>query len=199
MQNDEITKPLDKGIDDWRVFLNDHWRFGLIMVAGIAAAITGAVFVFLWRADLSPATLGTPTNIGDWTVGFIFSFFLDVLLWEFLIIGLATIAGLASAFGIWWMQLPDEKKEKYKASTKKNKRKHPKTRDGGGGLVSLITTIIWLVIVWQSGYWDVPFSAWAFSIFIDLMLWTFLWFLIICGIPLLIGGIWWLRKEIQKV
>ncbi|MFX0103818.1 MAG: hypothetical protein ACFFCS_29920 [Candidatus Hodarchaeota archaeon] len=131
----------------------------------------------------------------DWQ-GFMDKFF--QVLWEFLLIGLPVIAAAIVIFVLWWNKLPAEKKEKYKSDPSKKSHRRSKKTGQGGGVVSFITTIIWLIIVWANGYWNTPFSEIAFTTWVNLMIWSLLWFLIVCGTPMLLGGIWWLRKELRK-
>ncbi|MBD3187590.1 hypothetical protein GF325_12220 [Candidatus Bathyarchaeota archaeon] len=182
--------------DLWKDFIRDYWKFALIGVAGIVAAFIAGVFVFLWRVDVAPAVLGTPPFIGDWSVKLCILFFLNVLLWEFLIVGIPFISGLGAVFGLWWYRLSQEEKEKYDLKDKKHKRK-PTVKDGGG-VVPFVMAIFWFVIVAYNGYWDTPFSSWEFTIFVSFMIRALIWFLIIFGPPALVALIWWLRRELSR-
>lgn len=182
----------------WKEMLRDHWKIGIVIVAGLVVAFIGALFVFLWRVNRAPVDLGAPVMIGDWTVGLCLNFLFNIILWEFLLVGLPVIAAAIVIFALWWNKLPAEKKEKYKSNPHKKAHRKRTKAEGGGGVVSFIVTIIWLIIVWNNGYWNTPFSAWILTIWVNFMLQAFLWFLLVAGTPLLIGGIWWLRKELKQ-
>ncbi|MFX1293977.1 MAG: hypothetical protein ACFFD2_03825 [Promethearchaeota archaeon] len=182
----------------WKEFLRNHWKFCIIVVVGVVIAISGAVLVFLWRVSEAPTALGTPVNIGNWTVGFMVIFILNLILWEFLIIGIPILVAIAACYLLWWNKLPEEEKEKYKGDPKKKGSRKRITTGHGGGLISLIVTITWLIIVWIRGYWNIAFSAWAFNTFVNFILWACLWDLIIFGIPIILLIIFWIRHEMKE-
>ena len=68
-------------------------------------------------------------------------------------------------------------------------------RTEGSGFFSFLVTVVWLIIVWITGRWTLPFNAWTFNDFVFTWFIAFLWILV----PALIAGaiflIWWLRKE----
>ena len=181
----------EKNDKAWKKFLKNHWKFCLIIAAGIVGAVIGAVIVFLWRVGAAPAALGTPPNIGAWTVGYCVTFILNLILWEFLLIGIPIIAAAISIYALWYRKLPEDERAEYE----KEEKKHH-TRDGGGA-VSFLVTITWLIIVWVTGYWNIAFSTWTFNYLISSWLWALLWDLIIFGIPIAIGAIWWLHRELK--
>ncbi len=173
----------------WKKFLRNHWKMVIVAAGAIAGAVIGAVFVFLWVLDWALGTI-VPTTLGAWTVGYCFIFFLNILLYEFLIIGLPVIAGVICGY-LWYRNLPEEERAEYKEPKKKRS-------SGGGGAISFVVTIVWLIIVYTDNMWNYPFQNWGLDYLIFSWLIACGWVLLIGGIPALIGGIWWLRREVLK-
>lgn len=180
----------------WKKFLKKHWKLGLLVVAGLIVAAIGAVLVFLVFKDYAQGTGGlVPLTLGAWTLGYMVTFGLNLLLWEFLFIGIPVIIAAVVIMAIWWKRLPEEEKEEYKRDPKKGRR--GKTTGSGGG-ISFLYYIIWLIIVFAQGNWDLAFSSWTLNYLIDSSLLAMGLILLIGGIPITIGLIWWLRRELKE-
>jgi hypothetical protein len=52
--------------------------------------------------------------------------------------------------------------------------------------------------VYLDGNWNVPFATWKFDYLVYSYLWVILWMVIIFGIPLMIGLVWWLHRNMEK-
>ena len=98
------------------------------------------------------------------------------------------------AYFLWWKQVPEEERASYKSEEKKSSKKSNK----GGGFVSFGITVVWLIIVYVNNMWNVAFESWIVAYLITSSLWACGLVLLIAGIPMLIGGIWWLRRELKK-
>lgn len=191
----------DKEIKEevWVTFLRKHWKVVIIIISGVIAAAVGGLFVFLWVKDVAQATGLVPaTTLGDWTIGYCITFLLNVLLWEFIIIGLPLIAVAAVIFLQWWNKLPNEEKEEYQKEPKKRTSRSGLTAGGGGGIVWGLTAIVWLILVYTDGNWDTIFNEWTFDYLVYSTLTAFLWVLLIAGVPVGIFVIWWLRREFKR-
>ena len=174
----------------WKRFLRKHLTFTIMAAGVIAAAIVGAVFVFLGVVDWALATGLVPDTLGAWTVGYSVTFCLNVLLYEFLIIGLPVIAGVAIGY-LWYRKLPE--KAEYESDPKK------KSHSGdGGGAISFIVTIVWLIVVYTNNMWNTAFNLWNFEYLITSIFWAVGLVLLIGGIPIAIGGIWWLTTQLKE-
>jgi len=55
-----------------------------------------------------------------------------------------------------------------------------------------------LIKVYVDGNWNLPFATWTFNYFVYSLVWVFVWIVVIIGIPLLLGSIWWLQREMKK-
>jgi len=181
----------------WKRFLRKQWKMVLIVAGVIAGAAIGALFVFLWVKDTTVAATPALATLGNWTMGYGMTFFLNILLWEFLIIGLPLIAAVLVILILWWKKLPEEEREEYKGDPNKKKSKKRRNAGGGGGGLSFLVFIVWMIIVFVEGRWNTAFSAWTLDYLIYSSLWAWGWVLLICGIPMAIVAIWWLRRELK--
>lgn len=186
----------------WKKFLKNHWKISLLIAGGLVIAVIGAIYVFLWRTTGPEAIAQYPPTLDLWTVGYIITLVLNVILWEFLIIGIPVIAAAIIIFLLWWNKLPAEEKQEYSGSPKEKgtRKKIPARR--GSGIFGFLVTITWLIIIYINGNWNVTFANWNYTYLIYSVLAAILWDLIIFGIPIavLVGIylIWWSRRELKK-
>jgi len=166
----------------------------LFVVAAILA-IAGAILVFLWFVGDAQVTSLVPATVGLWTIGYLVTFLLHLIFWEVLFIGIPVIITVAAIYFLWWKKIPDEERKEYR-------RRHlfgkSSRRTDGGGAISLLVNIVFIIKVYLDGNWNVPFATWTFDYLVYSYLWALLWMLIIFGIPLLLGGTWWIRREMKK-
>ena len=179
----------------WKIFIRNHWRMFSLWIAAGAAVVIGAILVFLWFVGDAQATGLVPEMLGLWNIRYLLTFVLYALFWEAVCIGIpaAVAAGLIYLF--WWKALPEEERAEYK-------RRHlfgskSRTRDGGG-MVSFLVTMGFLLKVYLDGNWGLVFSEWSLDYLVYSYLTVFAWFALIAGIPLLIGLVWWIHSQIQK-
>ena len=183
----------------WKKFLRRHWKVTLGFIAGAVGAVIAAVFVYLWRLADSQATGLVPQLLGNWTVGYIITFILNIILWEFLLVGIPVIAAAAVIFLQWWRKLPEEEREEYEGRPKKNRNRRRVFMGGsGGGLIPFVVIITWLIVVWVGGDWNTLFANWWIDDLVDYFIYAFLWDLLIFGVPAIIAGIWWLHRELKE-
>jgi H+/gluconate symporter-like permease len=129
-------------------------------------------------------------------MGYLITFILNLIVWEAIYIGIPVIVAVVLFWQLWWKRIPDEECREYK---KKHLffGKHSKRSDGGG-IITFLINIGFIIKVYLDGNWDKPFSIWKFDYLVYSYLWILLILLIIIGIPIAIGGIWWLRHEMKK-
>ncbi len=184
--------------EKWKKFLKKHWQISLLIAAGIVCAVIGAIYVFLWRTTGSEAILKYPQTLDMWTMGYIITLILDVILYEFLIIGLPVIAGAILIYFLWWNKLPAEQKQEYAKPPKQPGSQKRVSRGRGSGIFSFLIMITWLIIIAVDGNWNTPFELWNYTYLIYSALSACLWDLLIFGIPVAIFLIWWLTCELKK-
>lgn len=193
-----MTELKDETNDEvWKKFLRKYWKLSLIVVVGIIIAAIGFFSTLIWFKQYAQDTGLVPVALTSWTVGYIVTFVLNSILWEFLIIGIPVIAAAVVILVFWWNRLPEDEKKEYQREPKKRRR--GRSAGGGGGLIGFFSQLIWLIIVFRDGMWGVAFSdsRWNLNYLIDSYLLAFVWVLIIGGIPATIGVIWWLRRELK--
>ena len=190
----EETKP-ENCEKIWNKFLRKHWKMLIIFVIGAILAFIGVILVYLWFVGDAQATGMVPETLGLWSMGYFVTFLLNLIAREVLFIGVPVIIAAALTYFIWWKKLPSEERKEYRDRHLFGKRSH-KT-DGGEG-ISFLVSIVFCIKVYLDGNWDVPFATWKFDYLVYSCLWAFIWVLIIFGIPIAIGGIWWLHREMKK-
>ncbi len=166
----------------------------LCIIAGIIAVIS-AVLVLLWFVGDAQATGLVPVTLNLWTMGYLVTFLLHLLFWEVIFIGIPVLVAIAAFYFLWWKKLPAEERKEYRAGHLFGKKS--RSRDGGG-VITFLVNIGFIIKVYLDGNWNVPFATWTFDYLVYSYLWVILWMVIIFGIPLVIGVIWWLHRNMEK-
>ena len=181
----------EQNSSEWKKFLRNHWVIAAIFsIAGILAFI-GAIQVYVWFVGDAQLTGMVPTTLGLMTMGNLVTFILHLIFWELLFIGIPAIIGAVVGWQ-WWKRLPDEEKKEYHFFGKRSR-----TTRGGGG-VSALFFIAFAIKVFIDGNWNVAIATWTLDYVVYSMLSILVWGLVIFGIPMVIGIIWWLRHEMKK-
>ena len=181
----------EKGSDGWKKFFKSHWKVAALFVVAVVLATVGAVYVYLWFVGEAQASAMVPSTLGLWAMGDVVTFMLHLILWELVIIGIP--AGIGAVIGWqWWKKLPDEEKKEYHFFDKSSR-----TTSGGSG-ISLLFFIGFCIKVFIDGNWDVAISAWPLDYVVESMITILIWSVIIFGVPMAIGAIWWIHHEITK-
>lgn len=181
----------------WKKFLRKHLKVVLfIIIVGIGVVI-GGIFVFLWVVENSQKLGLVPIALGQWTIGYIVTFILEVILWEFLFIGIPLII-VAVITVYWWHKLPDDEREEYEREPKKKGPRRRLILGSGSGLISLIVFLTWLIIVWNDGMWDIAFQNWTINYLVYSTLTAILWDILFIGIPVTIIVFLWIRREMKE-
>ena len=191
MVNDE-AEDLNKV---WKKFLRKHWKMTAFFVLAAILAIIGMLYVFLWFVEDAQATDIVPTMLNLWTIGHIVNFLLNLIFWEIIFIGIPVIITVVLIYLLWWKRLPELEREEYQEGHLFGK--HSRKTDGGGA-ISLLINIFFIIKVHLDGNWDVPIADWDFDYLVHSYLWAIAWILIIFGIPIAIGATLWLRYELKK-
>ena len=176
---------------EWKKFLRKHWNMVALFVAAVILAFIGAIYVYLWFVGEAQSTGLVPTTLGLWTMGHLVTFILHLIFWELLFIGIPAIIGAVAGW-LWWRKLPSEEKKEYHFFGKRSR-----TTSGGGG-ISALFFIAFAIKVFIDGNWNVAIATWTLDYVVGSMISILIWSLIIFGIPIAIGGIWWIRHEMNK-
>ncbi|MHA1275992.1 MAG: hypothetical protein ACTSQI_15190 [Candidatus Helarchaeota archaeon] len=182
----------------WKKFLRRHWKIVMMIIGAATGAIMAGILVFLWVQRVVQQENPGLLQLGNWTMNDVVIFFLRVIFWEFIFVGIPVITVAVVIFFQWWKKLPDDEREEYEKEpfNKENRRKI--TAGGSGGIVTFLIFITWLVVVWLDGNWTTSFGTWQFSYLIYSWLTATLWALLIFGVPVAIFFIWWLRQELKQ-
>lgn len=161
-----------------------------LFVVGAILVLVGIILVFLWFIGNAQSTGLVPSTLGLWTLGNLVTFLLNLIFWEFILIGIPVIlAGVA--VWLWWRQLPPEEKREYRFFGNRSRS------TSGGNAISLLVFIAFCIKVYLDGNWNVAFASWTFDYLVYSMLTALMWVLIIFGIPLVLGVIWWISKGMR--
>ena len=178
--------------DAWKKFLKKHWNMLVAFILGVVLASIGAILVFLWFVGNAQSTGMVPMTLSLWTMGHMVTFTLHLILWEVLFVGIPVIIAAVAGW-LWWKKIPDEEKKEYHFFSKRSR-----ATSGGGGAISFLFYIAFFIKVWMDGNWNVAFATWTFDYLVYSCLTVLAWILIIFGIPIALGLIWWIRHEMKK-
>lgn len=190
---DESTSEIER--KTWRKFLRRHWGAAALIAIVAALALIGAILVYLWFVGEAQSTGLVPSLLAFWSMDDLFWFMLNLIFWELVIVGIPVALAVGAFYGLWYRRLPYEERQEYKRG---NLFRSKSRRSDAGNGFSFLFFIAFLILIYLDGNWDVPFSTWTFDYLVYTGLTAMLWIIVIFGIPLLIGGIWWLRREMKS-
>ena len=133
----------------WKQKIKKHLTTFIVIIIAGACIVTGAILVLFWFIQTSPIGLQGTATFDQWSLDWIVGFYILVILWELLFVGIPT--GLFFGVGgyIWWNRLPDEEKQEFKARDKK--KTHRKRNAGGGGGFSFFVFIAYCIYMGIQG------------------------------------------------
>ncbi|MFQ6106244.1 MAG: hypothetical protein ACE5QF_01445 [Thermoplasmata archaeon] len=175
--------------EGWKKFVRRHWKMSALMVGGVAAAAAVALLVFLWVVADAQATGLVPDGLGEWTVGYVFTFLLQLILWELILVASWVIPLAILMYLLWYRKLPAEERKELEGGPK---RSRSAGEDSG---ISFFITLVWLAIVWLDGNWNRAFQDWSFDDWVYSWLAAALVVLVIVGIPAIVWVVWTLRRN----
>ncbi|HUY00720.1 MAG TPA: stage II sporulation protein M [Candidatus Deferrimicrobium sp.] len=175
--------------------LSKHWKMALIAVIGGIVVLICSIFVVLWFIN----NFGYGAQpLGTWTMGELLEFILRLILWEFLLIGIAAIAVTVVVGLHWWKRLPDEEQEEIWSRWKRRETQKNIVYASSGSILSLLVSIAFLIIIYLDGNWDTALGNLPLTYFVYTALWALMWVLVIFGIPIGITILLWLRRIMKK-
>ncbi|MFX1317039.1 MAG: hypothetical protein ACFE9T_14345 [Promethearchaeota archaeon] len=175
----------------WKNKIKKYWKtFAICIIAVIVLAI-GALLVLVWFIETTPLPGvgdGVPPNtFNDWTLNYVVGFMILICLWELLFIGVPAALFFGVGGYLWWKRLPEEEKQEFKEREKTEKKKYGKTKSwGSGGGFNIFMFIAYCIVIAVDGNYNTRFGLLDYSYFIYAWFFTFMWLLIIFGIPIAI-------------
>ena len=173
----------------WKKFVRRHQTVALLGVGGFAAAVVAALLVFLWVVANAQATGLVPSRLGAWTANHVLSFILNAIFWELLFVA-SWVVILGVAFYLqWYRKLPDEERREYEGG---GRRRRSAGQNGG---FSFFVGLMWFILVWIDGKWNLPFQNWTFDDWVYSWIAAGLVVLLIVGVPGTLYIVWSLRRN----
>ena len=179
----------------WKKFFTKHWKMFALFVAIAILAFIGAIYVFLWLVEDAQITNLVPMILGDWTIAYCITFFLHLIFWEFIYIGIPVMVALVLAYLLWWKKLPVAERKEYRRGNLFGKKSR---RRDGGGAISFLVNVFFVIKVYLDGNLDLAFKDWEFDYLVYSYLTALIWVLVVFGIPITIGLIVWISNRIKK-
>jgi len=184
-----LAESKEKSDEGMKKFVGRHRGMVSIMAVVAVAAIIVAIFTFLWVVDELQATNTVPSGLGQWTVGYFFTFILHVIFWELVLVASWVIVVILVIYFAWYKKLPEKERKEYKWGS-------TSARDGGG--ITFAITVIWLIIVWFDGNWNLAVNSWTLDKFVYSYLVAIMIVLGIAGLLGLMYLIWLMSKGTKK-
>ena len=185
-----MTTDDEKSCEPVKKFITRHSGMTLLMILVTAVAVITAIFVYLGVVGDTQATGLVPSMLGQWTVGYLVIFILNLILWELVYVGSWLIPVVLIIYFLWYKKLPDKERKEYEGGRRR------KTEEGSG--FSCFVGLIWLVLVWIGDKWNIAFQEWTFNDWVYSWLAACLWgLLVVC----ILGGmyvIWCLTRKIPE-
>lgn len=177
----------------WKTFLRRQWKISIVFLIGAILALIAAILVFVWFVGDAQTTGLVPTTLDLWTMGYLITFILYLILWEFLLVGIPVIVVVAVVYFLWWKKLPEWEREEYRRENLFFGRSSRRSNAGNG--ITFLVNIIFILKVYIDGNWNVPFADWTFDYLVYSYLLALIVVLLLFGIPAILGVTWWVRRE----
>ncbi len=177
-ENEEIS---DEAF--WKGKLRKHKKALLVMIIAGICVFVGALLVLIWFIETSPLGGQGKWTFNEWTLNYVVGFYILIILWELLFVGVPS--GLFFGLGgyLWWRRLPEEEKQEFKDREKKSKKQKAETWGGGGGF-GFFMFIAYCIYIAVDGNYNAQFGSRSYTYWVASWFLTFMWILIIFGIPI---------------
>ncbi len=179
-----------------KMFVKRHWKMLAVAIIGIILAMAGAVMVYLWFVEDAQSTGMVPSTLSQVSVGHIVDFILHLAFWEVLLVGIPVAVSAIAFYFLWWRRLPSGERREYRRAKIFGSDSHS-TKAGNG--ISFAIHVFILLKIYMDGNWNVAISTWSLDYLVNTGLWALLCILVIAGIPMVIGGLWWLSGGKDKI
>ena len=174
----------------WNKFARRHWKMIMLWILLGAVFAVSAAYVAVDFAYGAVDSGLVPDTLDQWAVGDIFTFCLNLLFWLAVLIGIPLLITVIAIYILWWKTLPLAERAEY------DRAKLFKSSDSskGGSACSFFFWVLFMIKVWWDGNWWQPISTWEFDYVIGIFVWILLLLAIVIGIPVLLGGTWYITS-----
>lgn len=171
----------------WKNKIKQYFKIFAICIIAVIVCAIGALLVLVWFIETSTLGGQGEWTFNNWTLNYVVGFMILIILWELLLVAVPAALFFGLGGYLWWKKLPDEEKQVFKGREKKEGKKyqHPKNAGGSGGF-SLFMFIAYCIVIAIDGNYNTRFGLLDYSYFIYAWFFTFMWLLIIFGIPVAI-------------
>ncbi len=188
----EEAKAVNPGV--WKNFLRKHWRMAIVFIAALVLVAVGMILVYLWFVGQAQINGIVPSFLGLWTFGNIVWFTLNLIFWELVLVGIPVVIAAIIAYQLW-KRLPADERQEYRRARLFRSRSRSRSTSGG---FNFLVTIAFLIKIWTDGNWNKPISTMTFDYLVYSFVLVLIVIALIFGIPALIAGTWWLRRELRR-
>ena len=160
----------------WKQKIKKHWKMFAATIVGGVIAIIASLFVLFWFIDTSSIGMMGTATIGEWSLAWVWEFFIFLILWELLYVILPVVIVFGVGWYLWWKRLPAEEKADFKG-----RWRGKGTAEGGGASFGMF--ISYSIYMYLNGDFYTPFGDFAYSYWVYAWFHSLAWILIIVGIP----------------
>lgn len=167
----------------WKNKIKQHWKVLAVVIAAGILIITGLIVVGIWFIESSPIGSFGSATLGQWSLDMIVAFAILLFLWELLIVGVPTCLFFGVGGYLWWRRLPEEEKQEIKERDKKEKSRKAQKYGGGGGGFGIFMFIAYCIYIAVDGNYNTPLMNKPYTYWLYSYMLTFMWIIIVFGIP----------------
>lgn len=169
----------------WIKKMKEHWKTLVVVIIAGVCALVGWILVLIWFVETSTLGGQGTWTFDQWTLNYVVGFFILITLWELLFVGVPLVLFFGIGGYIWWRRLPEDERLEFKEREKRAKA-HRKEKYGGGGGFSFFMFIAYCIYIAVDGNYHARFGTKTYSYWLYSYILTFIWILIIFGIPVAI-------------
>ncbi|MFW9881625.1 MAG: hypothetical protein ACFFG0_51825 [Candidatus Thorarchaeota archaeon] len=169
----------------WKDKLREHWKTLVVVIAAGICALLGILLVLIWFIDSSPIGGQGSWTFNEWTLIYVVGFMILIILWELLFVGVPASLFYGIGGYLWWRRLPEEEKQEFRDREKRAKN-HKRERWGGGGGFGFFMFISYCIYIAVDGNYNARFGTQPYTYWLSSYLLTFMWIVIIFGVPVAI-------------
>lgn len=183
----------------WKGKLREHKNALIILIIAGICVFIGFILVMLWVIEANPFVDPRTYGFNTWTLNYVVGIMILMVLWELLFVGVPTALFFGVGGYLWWRGLPEEEKQEMKERDKKKRSHKVEKYGGGGGGFSFVMFIAYCIYIAVDGNYNAQFGSRPYTYWLYSYMLTFMWIVIVLGLPCLIAFIiWYLVKGRKK-